>query len=109
VAAATGAVVVGSAGVAAVVITQHKPKKPPTAPIRVELASYNRTVTGLDLRGARYARVTGRTRRRAPAKDQRGAGRPPGLGGRRDEHDDRAGPATVREAERARRTAPDRG
>jgi predicted Ser/Thr protein kinase len=58
VAAATGAVVVGSAGVAAVVVARHK-ARPAPAPIRVELASYDRTATGLDLRGARYARVTG--------------------------------------------------
>jgi len=58
VAVATGVVVVGSAGTAAIVLSQHKPKKAP-APLRVELASYNRPVTGLDLRNARYVQVTG--------------------------------------------------
>jgi serine/threonine-protein kinase len=59
VAVATGAIVVGGAGAAAIVLTHHKPKKAAVAPLRVELASYNRQVTGLDLRGARYVRVTG--------------------------------------------------
>ncbi|GLY86295.1 serine/threonine-protein kinase [Actinoallomurus iriomotensis] len=60
VAVATGAVVVGGAGTAAIVLTHHdKPKKAAVAPLRVELASYNRQVTGLDLSGARYVQVSG--------------------------------------------------
>ena len=61
-AVATGVVVVGSAGTAAIVVSHHKPKKPKpvaVAPLRVELASYSRPVSGLDLRNARYAQVTG--------------------------------------------------
>jgi hypothetical protein len=58
-AVATGAIVVGGAGTAAIVLTHHKPKKAAVAPLRVELASYNRSVTGLDLRGARYVQVSG--------------------------------------------------
>ena len=57
VAVATGVAVVGGAGTAAVVLTQHKPKK--AVPIRVELASYTQPVTGMDLRNSRYVRVTG--------------------------------------------------
>lgn len=57
------AVVVGSAATAAIVIATHdKPKKPKaTAEVlpRVELASCTRPISGLDLRGARYVRVTG--------------------------------------------------
>jgi serine/threonine-protein kinase len=60
VAVVTGAIVVGGAGTAAIVLTQHKPKKPPApAPIRIELASYDRSVTGLNVRNASYAQVTG--------------------------------------------------
>jgi predicted Ser/Thr protein kinase len=56
VAVATGVVVVGGAGTAAVVLSHH-PKK--AVPIRVELASYNRPVTGVDLRNSRSVQVTG--------------------------------------------------
>jgi serine/threonine-protein kinase len=59
VAVATGAIVVGGAGAAAIVLTHHKPKKAAVAPLRVELASYNRSVTGLDLSGARLVQVSG--------------------------------------------------
>lgn len=59
VAVATGVVVVGGAGTAAIVLTHHKPKKPPAAPIKVELAAYNQPVSGLDLRTARFAQITG--------------------------------------------------
>ena len=57
VAVATGVAVVGGAGTAAVVLTQHKPKK--AVPIRVELASYTQPVTGVDVRNSRSVRVTG--------------------------------------------------
>jgi serine/threonine-protein kinase len=56
-AVATGVVVVGSAGTAAIVVSHHKPKPTPAA--RVELASYTQPVAGLDLRNSRYVRVTG--------------------------------------------------
>jgi hypothetical protein len=58
-AVATGAVVVGSATVAAVVVSRHHAPKKPAAVVRVELASYTRPIAGLDLRNSRYARVTG--------------------------------------------------
>ncbi len=58
-AVATGAVVVGSATVAAVVVSRHHAPKKPAAVVRVELASYTRPVAGLDLRNSHYARVTG--------------------------------------------------
>ena len=56
VALATGAIVVGGAGTAVLVVSRHKPKP---KPLRVELASYDRPVTGLDLRASRYVRVNG--------------------------------------------------
>jgi serine/threonine-protein kinase len=56
-AVATGVIVVGSAGTAAIVVSRHKPKPTPAA--RVELASYTQPVAGLDLRNSRYVRVTG--------------------------------------------------
>jgi hypothetical protein len=56
VALATGVIVVGGAGTAAVVVSRHKPKP---KPLRVELASYSRPVSGLDLRAGRYVQVNG--------------------------------------------------
>ncbi|MCO6010183.1 serine/threonine protein kinase [Actinoallomurus purpureus] len=56
---ATGVVVAGSATTAAIVLTQHKPKKPKPVAARIELASYNQSIAGLDLREARYAHVNG--------------------------------------------------
>jgi hypothetical protein len=52
--------VAGSVTTAAIVLSQpKKTKTAAAAPIRVELASYNRPVTGLDLSDARYAHVSG--------------------------------------------------
>jgi serine/threonine-protein kinase len=56
VAVATGVLVVGGAGTAAIVVSRHKPKP---KPLRVELASYSQPVSGLDLRNSRYVRVNG--------------------------------------------------
>jgi serine/threonine-protein kinase len=56
VALATGVIVVGGAGTAAIVVSRHKPKP---KPLTVELASYSQQVSGLDLRNARYVRVAG--------------------------------------------------
>ena len=47
---ATAVVVAGSATTAAIVLSQHKPKKPKPVAARIELASYSRSVAGLDLR-----------------------------------------------------------
>ena len=56
VALATGVIVVGGAGATAVVVSRHKPKP---KPLRVELASYDRSVAGLDVRASRSVRVNG--------------------------------------------------
>jgi hypothetical protein len=52
-----GAVVAGSVTTAVIVTRPHEARPAPAA--RVELASYTRPVAGLDLRNARYVRVTG--------------------------------------------------
>ncbi|GAA4616421.1 hypothetical protein GCM10023195_73030 [Actinoallomurus liliacearum] len=54
-----GVVVAGSATTAAIVMSRHQPKKPKPVAARIELASYSRSVAGLDLREARYAHVSG--------------------------------------------------